>query len=153
MAHGGDPSAERARREREAMTIAELAGLYLAEGPAEKPHKKASSWGTNRSTSSATSSRFSGKKLAERAEQSEVAKFQADIAAGKSKADVKTKERGRAIVEGGRGTAARSLAVLGAMLEFAGRAQADPGKPGQGGEVVQLREEGTVLVGDRARCA
>ena len=49
----------------------------------------------------------------------DVAKFESDVATGKSKADVKTKKRGRAIVEGGRGTAARSLAVLGAMLQFA----------------------------------
>jgi integrase len=41
-----------------------------------------------------------------------------DVAAGKSHADIKTGKRGRAIVEGGRGTAARSLAVLGAMLQF-----------------------------------
>ena len=38
---------------------------------------------------------------------------------GKCKADIKTGRRGRAIVEGGRGTTARSLAVLGAMPQFA----------------------------------
>src|SRR5436305_10435880 len=48
-----------------------------------------------------------------------VVKFQRDVATGKSKADIKTKKRGRAIVGGGPGTAARSLAVLGAMLEWA----------------------------------
>lgn len=46
-------------------------------------------------------------------------KFQRDVAAGKSKADIRTGKRGRAIVDGGPGTAARSLAVLGAMLEWA----------------------------------
>jgi integrase len=51
--------------------------------------------------------------------QADIAKSQADVAAGKSKVDVKTGRRGRAIVKGGRGTAARSLAVLGAMLQFA----------------------------------
>jgi hypothetical protein len=34
---------------REALTIAELADLYLAERPAAKPNKKASSWATDRS--------------------------------------------------------------------------------------------------------
>ncbi len=49
VAKGGDPSAERHRVRREALTIAELADLYLAEGPAAKPNKKASSWATDRS--------------------------------------------------------------------------------------------------------
>jgi integrase len=101
------------------MTIAEMADLYLAEGPAEKPNKKASSWGTDRSNIERHLKPLLGKKLASALTQSEVARFQADVAAGKSRADVKTKARGRAIVEGGRGTAARSLTVLGAMLEFA----------------------------------
>src|SRR2546427_555957 len=48
----------------------------------------------------------------------DVARFQADVATGKTVADIKTGKRGRAIVEGGKGTAARSLAVLGAMLQF-----------------------------------
>jgi Arm DNA-binding domain len=48
VADGGDPARERAEARR-ALTIAELAGLYLTEGPAEKPNKKASSWDTDRS--------------------------------------------------------------------------------------------------------
>ena len=52
--------------------------------------------------------------------------------ADSSKADVKTKRRGRAIVEGGRGTAARSLAVLGAMLEFAVGRKLMPANPAKG---------------------
>ncbi len=61
-----------------------------------------------------------------------MAKFQADVAAGKSKADIKTKLRGRAIVEGGRGSAARSLAVLGAMLQFAVGRKLIPANPAKG---------------------
>jgi integrase len=48
----------------------------------------------------------------------DVEKFQQDVAAGKSRTDIKTKPRGRAIVSGGKGTAARSLAVLGTLLSF-----------------------------------
>ncbi len=129
---GGDPSAERHRARREALTIAELAELYLAEGPAEKSNKKASSWGTDRSNIERHVKPLLGKKLAVALTQSEVAKFQADVAAGKSKADIKTKKRGRAIVEGGRGTAARSLAVLGAMLEFAVGRKLIPANPAKG---------------------
>ena len=39
-------------------------------------------------------------------------KFQRDVIAGKSAADVKTKLRGRAIVTGGKGTAARTMGLL-----------------------------------------
>ena len=60
-----------------------------------------------------------GRKLAASLNHDDVVRFQRDVAAGKSRADIKTKKRGRAIVDGGRGTAARSLAVLGAMLEWA----------------------------------
>ena len=41
VAHGGDPSADR-HLARKALTVNELAELYLREGPAEKPNKKAS---------------------------------------------------------------------------------------------------------------
>lgn len=43
---GADPMEAKAAA-REALTVAELADLYLAEGPAEKPNKKASSWATD----------------------------------------------------------------------------------------------------------
>ncbi len=119
VAKGGDPSAERHRVRREALTIAELADLYLAEGPAAKPNKKASNWATDRSNIERHVKPLLGGKLAASLTHDDVVKFQRDVAAGKSKADVKTKKRGRAIVDGGPGTAARSLAVIGAMLEWA----------------------------------
>jgi integrase len=119
VAKGGDPSAERHRVRREAMTIAALVDLYLVEGPAAKPNKKASSWGTDRSNIERHVKPLLGRKLAASLTHDDVVRFQRDVAAGKSKADIKTKKRGRAIVDGGPGTAARSLAVLGAMLEWA----------------------------------
>jgi hypothetical protein len=42
VAYGRDPSAER-RRARDALTVAELADLYLRDGPAEKVNNKVSS--------------------------------------------------------------------------------------------------------------
>ncbi len=116
---GSDPSAERHRARREALTVAALADLYLAEGPAAKPNKKASSWGTDRSNIERHVKPLLGRKLAAALTHDDVVRFQRDVAAGKSKADIKTRKRGRAIVDGGPGTAARSLAVLGAMLEWA----------------------------------
>lgn len=118
VADGHDPFAEKAAG-RKAQTVAELAELYLGEGPAEKPNKKASSWAADRSNIIRHINPLLGRKLLPALTQSDVAKFQLDVARGKSADDVKTGKRGRAIVEGGPGTAARSLAVLGAMLQFA----------------------------------
>jgi integrase len=118
VARGGDPSAER-HIARESLNVNELAALYLRDGPADKPNKKASSWGADRSNIERHIKPLLGRHIAKALTQANVAKFQADVAGGKSKADFKTKKHGRAIVEGGRGTAARSLAVLGAMLQFA----------------------------------
>lgn len=42
-----------------------------------------------------------------------------DVAKGKTAADVKTKKRGRAIVEGGKGTASRTVGLLGGIFTFA----------------------------------
>lgn len=119
VAKGGDPSADRHRARREALTIAELADFYLAEGPAAKPNKKASSWAADRSNIERHVKPLLGRKLAASLTHDDVVRFQRDVAAGRSRADIKTRKRGRAIVEGGPGTAARSLAVLGAMLEWA----------------------------------
>jgi integrase len=117
---GGDPSAERrGARIRETFTVAELADLYLADEPTEKPNKKPSSWATDRSNIERYIKPLLGGKLAAALTQGDVARFQAAVAAGGTRADVKTRKRGRAIVQGGGGTAARSLAVLAAMLQFA----------------------------------
>ena len=115
--NGGDPSADR-QKEREALTVAELANLYLAEGPAAKADKKASSWVADRSNIERHIKPLLGNKIAKTLTATDIERFQAHVAAGKSAADIKTKKQGRAIVSGGKGTAARSLAVLGAMLQF-----------------------------------
>jgi integrase len=104
---------------KDALTVKELAELYLAEGPAEKPNKKASSWKQDASQINRHIVPLFGKKFAKTLSAAEIARFQADVAAGKSATDEKTRPRGRAIVQGGRTIAARSVAVLGAMLQFA----------------------------------
>ena len=115
---GQDPMQVKATA-RQALTLGELADLYLAEGPAEKPNKKASSWVTDSSNINRHIRPLLGRKLVKSLTQADIARFQADVASGKTAADLKTKRQGRAIVRGGKSTAARSLAVLGATLQFA----------------------------------
>jgi len=49
----------------------------------------------------------------------DINRFMRDVAAGKTAVDVRTGHRGRAIVEGGNGTAARTVGLLGGILSFA----------------------------------
>jgi len=136
VADGRDPAAEK-DESKAALTVAELAEIYLREGPAGKPNKKLSSWATDRSNIERHVKPLLGRRIARSLSQADIAKFQADVAAGKSKADIKTKKRGRAIVEGGRGTAARSLAVLGAMLQFAVGRRLIPANPAKGVQLLK----------------
>jgi integrase len=128
---GRDPATDKAEARR-ALTVRELADLYLADGPAEKPNKKNSSWGADRSNIERHIKPLLGRKIASALAQADIAKFQADVAVGKSRADIKTRKRGRAIVAGGRGTAARSLAVLAAMMQFAVVRRLIPTNPAKG---------------------
>jgi integrase len=131
VTNGGDPAADRAEVKK-AITVAELAELYYTEGPADKPNKKASSWQSDRSNIERHIKPLLGRRLIQSLTSPDIARFQADVASGKSKADLKTGNRGRAIVKGGKGTAARSLAVLGAMLQFAVARQLISTNPAKG---------------------
>jgi integrase len=118
IADGVDPAAERDRG-RDALSIAALADLYIAEGPAAAPNKRAISWTRDRTCIERHIKPLLGRRRALTLTQAEVAKFQIDVAAGKTRLDEKTGSRGRSIVKGGPAAAARSLAVLSAVLKFA----------------------------------
>lgn len=53
--------------------------------------------------------------------RADIEKFMRDVAAGKTTVDEETKKRGRAIVEGGKGTATRTVGLLGGIMSFACR--------------------------------
>jgi integrase len=139
VADGRDPVAERRSNQLGRMTVADLADLYLADGPVEKPNKKASSWQTDRSNIDRHIRPLLGSRAAQALTQAEVAKFQSDVAAGRNRADVRTGKRGRAIVNGGRGAAARSVAVLSAMFEFAVKRKLIPANPAKGVPLLKLQ--------------
>ena len=114
---GRDPSQDK-RENRHAKTVGELADLYLREGSVEKPNKKLSSWETDRSNIERHIRPLLGTRLARGLTKLDVARFQSDVAAGKTAKDEKTGPRGRAIVRGGKGIASRALSVLSAMMTF-----------------------------------
>ena len=117
LKEGIDPAQAKAE-DRQAVTVAELVDLYLQDGPALKPNKKASSWATDRSVATRHIKPLLGRKLARAVTSEDVGKFQADVAAGKTAKEEKTGPRGLARVTGGRRVAALSTAVLGAAFQF-----------------------------------
>ena len=107
----GEDPVETKGIERADLTVSQLCDLYLAQpiiitnrGTA----KKASSLEIDRSNIERHIKPLLGQVRLRALIRADVEKFQQDVAAGKSRADIKTKPRGRAIVSGGKGIAARS---------------------------------------------
>lgn len=93
--------------------------------------KKASSLQTDKSNVNRHILPLIGRLRARSVTQKDIEDMQRDIAAGKTAYDEKTRLRGRAIVKGGKGVAARCVAILGAIFTFAirqGYAQTNPVK-------------------------
>ncbi len=141
LSAGLDPLAAKAER-RTAATVADLVDLYLAEGPAERPKKKASSWGFETSSLRRHVVPLIGKRAVNSLTAADVSRMQADIAAGKTAADIKTGKQGRAIVKGGKAVAGHATAVLSIMLSFAVRRGIASANPAMGVEKLkpQARE-------------
>lgn len=119
LAGGVDPLDAKAKA-RAALTVRELCGLYAAEGPAEKPTKKPSSWAAESSHMRRHIKPLLGGRAITSLTPGDIARFQSDVAAGKTATDERTgRPRGRAIVRGGATTAARATTCLATMLQFA----------------------------------
>ena len=106
---------------RTAETVADLVDLYLKEGPAERPNKKARSWADEQSSLLRHVVPLIGGRTVKALTSADVSRMQADIAAGKTAADIKTGKQGRAIVKGGKTVAGHATVVLSVMLSFAVR--------------------------------
>ncbi len=117
IASGIDPSRE-ARLPVTALTVGELCERYLLEGRMYKPNKKESSWSTDRSNIERHIKPVLGHLALDHFADRDVIEFLAKVTDGGTRADLRTVGRGRAIVRGGSGTAARSLAVLSSVLNF-----------------------------------
>ncbi|AWN35871.1 tyrosine-type recombinase/integrase [Methylobacterium radiodurans] len=124
VARGEDPAEERATR-RASLTIAELCDRYLdavdkglimgKRGAA----KKASTLYVDRGRIERHIKPLLGRRLVAELTQPDVQRFVRDVQAGKTAGVIKTGFRGKAVVEGGPGTAARTVGLLGGILSFA----------------------------------
>lgn len=125
VARGEDPQEDRITR-RKSLTVADLADNYvkaaergLIMGKGGRP-KKASTLYTDRGRIERHIKPLLGRKLVIDVTPSDVARFIRDVTAGKTAVEAKTdKKRGKAVVEGGAGTAARTAGLLGGILSFA----------------------------------
>jgi integrase len=135
-AKGADPSAER-KAARKAITVAELCDLYLAAVEAGEiagrrgKTKKASTQTTDRGRIDCHVKPLLGARIVSSLTLEDIERFQADIAAGKTKPKEEKKGRGGR-VRGGKGAAARVIGMFGAILEFAKRRKLIDANPARG---------------------
>jgi integrase len=124
VARGGDP-VEKKAQDRDAMTVRQLCQAYLeaAEkgfilGKRKRP-KKSSTLYIDRGRIQRHILPLLGRHRVRDLTTPDIIRFMRDVTAGKTATDTKTGFRGRAIVEGGAGTASRTVGLLGGILSFA----------------------------------
>ncbi len=115
VAQGEDPAGERARARR-VMTVTELCALYMQEGVSTK---KESTLKVDRGRIDRHIVPLLGNRQITDIMRADVEKFMKDVAEGKTAKIAKTKLRGKAVVRGGRGTATRTVGLLGGIFTFA----------------------------------
>lgn len=119
VAQGEDPQADK-EKARGALTVAELVTLYLEQGPADKPGKRASSWATDKYNLKRHAEPLLGNKVARDLSAADLAQWQAAVTSGKTAMQGKSdKKRGSVNVRGGPGAAARAMRTVAAMLAWA----------------------------------
>jgi integrase len=122
---GEDPALDRVTR-RKSLTVTNLCASYLAAaerglvmGKRNLPKKQTTLY-IDRGRIEHHIKPLLGEKLVRDLVQSDINRFVRDVTVGKTALVVKTeKKRGKAVVEGGAGTAARTAGLLGGILSFA----------------------------------
>lgn len=115
VALGEDPSHQR-QLERKRPTIATLCDEYLEEGCATK---KATTIATDRGRIARHIKPLLGSRRVDSIQRADVERFMQEVANGTSAARLKTKPRGIANVRGGKGTATRTVGLLGSIFTYA----------------------------------
>lgn len=116
VATGGDP-AEEVQLKRREITVAQLCDKYL-EGEACAA-KKRSTVSTDKGRIERHIKPLLGSKKVSSVSRGDVKKFLHDVAEGRTAADIKTGKFGRARITGGRGTATRTVGLLGSIFTYA----------------------------------
>jgi integrase len=138
VADGTDPSVVK-QTKRKATTVAELCDLYLADIEAgrtltrQRTAKKASTLVTDRGRIERHIKPLLGQHKVAAVIREDVEAFMHDVAVGKTAGKTKTaKKRGLAHVRGGKGTASRTVGLLGAIFTYAVRHRMRPDNPVHG---------------------
>jgi len=137
IVEGADPVAIK-RSKRQAATVAELCDLYIADVEAGRTltragqPKRASTLATDRGRIERHIRPLLGQLKVAAVTTADIDGFLHDVAAGKTAARIKTKARGVARVRGGRGTASRTVGLLGAIFTYAQRHGMRPDNPVRG---------------------
>jgi integrase len=137
VADGTDPAAEKSLA-RNAKTVTELCDLYRADAEAgrlltrRKMAKKPSTLATDRGRIERHIKPQLGRIAVAAVDRSDIERFLHAVAEGETAARVKTKKRGLARVRGGRGTASRTVGLLGAIFTYAVRHRMRPDNPVHG---------------------
>lgn len=126
IAQGENP-AEQKQLDTKAITVKELCTRYLADceaglvpGKGGRP-KKPSTLNIDRSRIKRHILPLLGNRRVQDLTQADITKFLRDVANGKTRADMKTRKHGRAIVRGGIGTGSRGVGLLGGIFTYAMR--------------------------------
>jgi integrase len=114
-ANGEDPAKEK-QDEKKQITVAQLCDVYLENGVGTK---KPSTIATDRGRIERHIKPLLGKKKVPDVNRADIKRFLQDVANGKTSLDQKTGLRGRAIVKGGKGTATRTVGLLGGIFSYA----------------------------------
>jgi integrase len=138
VARGEDPAEDRATR-RKSITVKELCDNYLAAaerglimGKRSLP-KKESTLNSDRGRIEQHIKPLLGNKLVRDLAQADINRFIRDVTMGRTARVVKTdNKRGKAVVTGGAGTAARTTGLLGGILTFAISEGVRPDNPARG---------------------
>ncbi len=144
VAAGIDP-AEAKDEAKNDLTMSELCDLYLAEGCTTK---KPSTLVSDRGRIERHIKPCLGRRRIRQVCRGDVERLLRDVADGKTATDEKTGFRGRAIVTGGKGTATKAVALLGAIFSFAVARGLCPDNPAKGVKTFKTRNAERFLSAD-----